>query len=107
MKRFLLPLIVFAACLCVPLIRAQENSDPPNASLSPREKDVLQALIFMARKQYTEAAQVYSKLSQETPKHRPDLHYLGPALLPDCPLDNPLEYVNRPVHFHPHFSHAS
>src|SRR5260370_7250854 len=106
MKRFLLPLIVFAACLCVPLIRAQENSEAPNASLSPREKDELQARIFMARKQYTEAAQVYSKLSQENPKDPAYLNYLGIALLQEGKLDEARKYFDRAVKVDRRFSDA-
>src|SRR5260370_1810260 len=106
MKRFLLPLMVFAACLCVPLIRAQENSDAPNASLSPREKDELQARIFMARKQYTEAAQVYSKLSQENPKDPAYINYLGIALLQEGKLDEARKYFDRAVKVDRRFSDA-
>jgi len=106
MKRFLLPVIVLAACVCVLPLRAQENSDAPNAALSPREKDELQARIFMAKKQYTEAAQIYSKLSQENPKDPAYLNYLGIALLQEGKLDEARKYFDRATKINRRFSDA-
>ncbi len=38
------------------------------ASLSPKEREELQARIFMARKEYQEAEQIYTKLASEHPR---------------------------------------
>src|SRR5438445_13031335 len=81
MKRFILPAIVFALC-CFPFsLRAQDNSEASNTPLSPREKDELQARIYMAKKQYPDAIQVYSRLAQENPKDACYLNSLRTARL--------------------------
>ena len=66
MKRLILPVIVFSASLFSPALYAQQNnSASSNAPATLRDKDELQARIYMAKKQYPEAIQVYTKLSQQ------------------------------------------
>jgi tetratricopeptide (TPR) repeat protein len=106
MKRFFLPALVLAVCFVPSSLRAQENSAAANASLSPREKDELQARIFMARKQYPDAAQVYSKLSQEYPKEAPYLNYLGIAILQEGKTEEARKYFDRATKVNRRFSDA-
>ena len=106
MKRFILPAIVLAVCLFPSALRAQENSPAPNASLSPREKDELQARIFMARKQYPDAVQVYTKLSQEYPKEAAYLNYLGIAVLQEGKTVEARKYFDRATKINRRFSDA-
>jgi tetratricopeptide (TPR) repeat protein len=102
MKRFFLLAIVLVLSVFIPSLcarpssrRAQEDSAAPTPPATQREKDELQARIFMAKKQYTEAAQVYSKLSQESPKDPAYLNYLGIALLQDGKLNDARKYFDR------------
>jgi len=102
MKRFFLLVIVLVLCVFIPSLRArpssrraQEDSTVPTPPATQREKDELQARIFMAKKQYTEAAQIYSKLSQENPKDPAYLNYLGIALLQDGKLTDARKYFDR------------
>jgi tetratricopeptide (TPR) repeat protein len=113
MKRFFLPAIVLVPSLFIPplgvqssSLRAQEDSVAPAAPATQREKDELQARIFMAKKQYTEAAQVYSKLSQENPKDPAYLNYLGIALLQEGKLDEARKYFDRATKVNRRFSDA-
>ena len=57
----------------------QSDSSAPPAPTTPREKEELQARIFMARKQYAEAAGMYAKLSAENPKNASYLNAIGIA----------------------------
>src|ERR1700758_1399913 len=101
--RFILPAIVFAAFFFTTLGRApappetpsDESPAPPNAALSPREKEELQGRIFMAKKQYPDAVQVYARLAQEYPKEAPYLNYLGIAQLQGGKLDDARKSFER------------
>ena len=106
MKRFILPAIVLAVCFFPSALRAQEDLAAPNASLSPREKDELQARIFMARKQYPDAVQVYSKLSQEYPKEAAYLNYVGIAVLQQGNTQEARKYFERATKVNRRFSDA-
>ena len=113
MKRFFLPVIVLAFSVSMPplcaqpsLLRAQEDSVSPTPAATQREKDELQARIFMAKKQYTEAAQIYSKLSQENPKDPAYLNYLGIALLQEGKLDEARKYFDRATKVNRRFADA-
>src|SRR5690242_16686357 len=106
MKRFFLPVMVLVLSLMVPPLRAQEESLPSTPPATQREKDELQARIFMAKKQYTEAAQIYSKLSQENPKDPAYLNYLGIALLQEGKLDQARKYFDRATKVNRRFSDA-
>jgi len=113
MKRFFLPAIVLVLSVFVPplrvqpsSLRAQEDSVASTPPVTQREKDELQARIFMAKKQYAEAAQVYSKLSQESPKDPAYLNYLGIALLQEGKLDEARKYFDRATKVNRRFSDA-
>jgi tetratricopeptide (TPR) repeat protein len=111
MKRFI-PVIVLVCFLPLGL-RAQNSSErpseenaAPNASLSPREKDELQARIFMAKKQYPDAVQVYTKLCQEYPKDPAYLNYLGIAQLQQGRMDDARKSFDRATKVNKRFSDA-
>lgn len=108
MRRFILPAVVFAASFFSSGLHAQAPSDesPANASLNPREKDELQARIFMAKKQYPDAVQMYAKLSQEYPKDAAYLNYLGIAQLQDGKLDDARKSFDRAIKTNRRFSDA-
>ena len=106
MRRFFLPALVLAVSFAPLSLRAQENSAAPNPSLSPREKEELQARIFMARKQYPDAAQVYAKLSLEYPKEAAYLNYLGIAILQEGKTDEARKYFDRAIKVNRRFSDA-
>jgi tetratricopeptide (TPR) repeat protein len=107
MRRFILPVTVLAACFLSWGLHAQEeNPASPDASLSPREKDELQARIFMAKKQYPDAVQTYFKLSQEYPKDAAYLNYLGIAQLQDGKLDDARKSFDRAIKVNRRFSDA-
>jgi len=113
MKRFI-PVIVLAACFLSVGLRAQtssqssseQNPAAPNASLSPREKDELQARIFMAKKQYPDAVQVYTRLSQEYPKDPAYLNYLGIAQLQQGNMNDARKSFDRATKVNRRFSDA-
>jgi tetratricopeptide (TPR) repeat protein len=113
MKRFI-PVIILAA-YSLPLgLRAQassesssqENPAAPNASLSPREKDELQARIFMAKKQYPDAVQVYARLAQQYPKDPSYMNYLGIAQLQQGKMDDARKSFDRATKINRRFSDA-
>jgi tetratricopeptide (TPR) repeat protein len=113
MMRFILPAFVLAACLFPSSARAQasslgsqESSSAPNAALSPREKDELQGRIFMAKKQYPDAIEVYSRLSQQYPKEAAYPNYLGIAQLQDGKLDDARKSFDRATKIDRRFSDA-
>ena len=121
MMRFILPVIVCAACLFPSSLRAQgrsltlsqapqaslqESPAAPNSTLSPREKDELQARIFMAKKQYPDAVQVYAKLAQEYPKEAAYPNYLGIAQLQEGKLDEARKSFDRATKINRRFSDA-
>ncbi len=110
MRRFILPVTVLAACFFSSGLHAQAPSEEipasPNASLSPREKDELQARIFMAKKQYPDAVQTYFKLSQEYPKDATYVNFLGIAQLQDGKLDDARKSFDRAIKINRRFSDA-
>jgi tetratricopeptide (TPR) repeat protein len=77
MKKSILPMMILSAVF-LPALHAQESN---SAAPSARDKDELQARIFMARKDYPQAIQLYSKLSHEYPKDASYPNYAGIALL--------------------------
>jgi tetratricopeptide (TPR) repeat protein len=85
---------------------SQEGASALNASLSPREKDELQARIFMAKKQYPDAMEVYAKLSQEYPKDPSYQNYLGIAQLQDGKLEEARKSFDRAIKIDRRFSDA-
>jgi Flp pilus assembly protein TadD len=109
----LIPVIVLTCFLPVGL-RAQSQSEAssdvnpaaPNASLSPREKDELQARIFMAKKLYPDAVQVYTRLSQQYPKDPAYLNYLGIAQLQQGKMDDARKSFDRATKVNKRFPDA-
>jgi tetratricopeptide (TPR) repeat protein len=88
MKRFILTTVILSA-LFVPALHGQgDNSAPQNTPGSPREKDELQARIYMARKEYAQAADLYAKLWREYPKEASYPNYIGIALLQEGKLND-------------------
>ena len=88
MKRFvfILTAIVLSA-IFLPALHGQgdnfatQNTALQNTPSSPREKDELQARIYMARKEYAQAADLYTKLWREYPKEASYPNFLGIAFL--------------------------
>ncbi|HZP33772.1 MAG TPA: tetratricopeptide repeat protein [Candidatus Acidoferrales bacterium] len=95
MIRIFLPVIILSFCVSPLGSRAQEDSSTSAASLNPREKDELQARIYMAKKQYAEAAGVYSRLAQENPKDASYYNYLGIAQLQGGKLNEARKSFDR------------
>jgi tetratricopeptide (TPR) repeat protein len=109
MKRFILGAVVLAfVCSAVAAVlpAQEEDSGAPSSPKTPREKDELQARIFMAKKQYSEAAQVYSKLSLENPKDATYMNYLGIAVLQQGKTDEARRYFDRATKLNKRFSDA-
>ena len=110
MRRLILRVTVLAACFFSLGLHAQAPSEEtpasPNTSLGPREKDELQARIFMAKKQYPDAVQMYFKLSREYPKEAAYLNYLGIAELQDGKLDDARKSFDRAIKINRRFSDA-
>jgi tetratricopeptide (TPR) repeat protein len=105
--------MVLAVCLFPSSLRAQaaspgpqESTSAPNASLSPRERDELQGRIFMAKKQYPDAIELYSRLSQQYPKDPAYQNYLGIAQLQDGKLDDARKSFDRATKIDRRFSDA-
>ena len=89
MKSFILPAIILSAIFLPALHGQGNNSGAPNtAGLNPRERDELQARIYMARKEYPEAVDLYAKLSREYPKEASYPNYIGIALLQEGKLND-------------------
>lgn len=106
MIRIILPAIVLALCISPLSVRAQEDSSASNASMSPRDRDELQARIYMAKKQYSDAAQVYSRLAQENPKDAAYLNYLGIAQLQGGKLNEARKSFDRATKVNRRFADA-
>ena len=106
MIRIILPAIVLASCLSPFPIHAQEDSSAPTSSQNPREKEELQARIFMAKKQYTEAAEVYNRLAQENPKDAAYYNYLGIAQLQEGKLNDARKSFDRATKVNRRFADA-
>jgi tetratricopeptide (TPR) repeat protein len=106
MNRIILPAIVLAFCLSPFSARAQEDSSAPASSLSPREKDELQARIYMAKKQYSEAAEIYSRLAQQNPKDPSYYNYLGIAQLQEGKLNDARKSFDRATKVNRRFADA-
>jgi tetratricopeptide (TPR) repeat protein len=73
----------------------QSSSSAPPAPTTPREKEELQARIFMARKQYAEAAGLYAKLSAEYPKNVSYLNAIGIAKQQQNDIKEAEKYYER------------
>lgn len=109
MKRFFLPVLILGCSFVAASLGSQASQPDPQSGVqaptqesqtpappaTQRERDELQARIFMAKKQYPEAVQVYSKLSQENPKDAAYLNYLGIALLQEGKNDEARKYFDR------------
>jgi tetratricopeptide (TPR) repeat protein len=107
MKRLILPAIIFSATLFSPALYAQKNnSASSNTPATLRDKDELQARIYMAKKQYPEAIQVYTNLSQQYPKDASYLNFLGIALLQEGKLDDARKSFERAIKVNKRFSDA-
>jgi tetratricopeptide (TPR) repeat protein len=106
MNRIIVSAIVLAFCFSPLLSRAQEDSSAPAAALSPRDKDELQARIYMAKKQYADAAGVYSRLAQENPKDAAYYNYLGIAQLQDGKLNDARKSFDRATKVNRRFADA-
>ncbi len=107
MKRLILPVIIFSASLFSPALYAQQNnSASSNTPAALRDKDELQARIYMAKKQYPEAIQVYTKLSQQYPKDAPYLNFLGIALLQEGKMADARKCFERATKINKRFSDA-
>lgn len=106
MNRIVLIAIVLTFCLSPSFARAQADSSAPMASLGPREKDELQARIYMAKKQYAEAAGVYSRLAQENPKDASYYNYLGIAQLQEGNLNDARKSFDRATKVNRRFADA-
>ena len=106
MKRFFLPVIVLGICFFAPSLRAQEDPAALSAPATQRDKDELQARIYMAKKQYPDAVQVYARLSQEYPKDAAYLNYLGIAQLQGGKMDEARKSFDRATKVDRRFSDA-
>jgi tetratricopeptide (TPR) repeat protein len=107
MKRLILPAIIFSASLfSLALYAQQNNSASSNTPATLRDKDELLARIYMAKKQYPEAIQVYTNLSQQYPKYAPYLNFLGIALLQEGKLDDARKSFQRAIKVNKRFSDA-
>jgi len=111
MKGFLLAAFSFAllapaqpAKLAAPQQSAQPESD--SAPKTPREKDDLQARIYMAKKQYPEAVELYTKLSQQNPKDASYLNFIGIALLQQSKISDARKYFERATKVNKRFADA-
>ena len=90
---FILTAVVLGAIFLPALHGQGGNSAPQNTARqdipsSPREKDELQARIYMARKDYAQAADLYAKLWREYPKDASYPNYIGIALLQEGKLND-------------------
>jgi len=88
MKSLILTAIVLSA-IFLPALHAQGNNfDGSNVPSTPRERDELQARIYMARKEYADAADLYAKLWHEFPKDASYPNFMGIALLQQGKLND-------------------
>jgi tetratricopeptide (TPR) repeat protein len=78
----------------------------PQAPLTPHDRDELQARIYMAKKQYPEAVQVYSKLSQQSPKNPSYPNFIGIALLQEGKISDARKFFLRATKVNKRFAEA-
>lgn len=75
--------------------QASQPSQANSAPLSPKEKEELQARIFMARKEYHEAELVYTKLAAEYPRDPGYPNSIGIAKQQQDDLKGAAQYYQR------------
>lgn len=78
----------------------------PQAPLTPHDRDELQARIYMAKKQYPEAVQVYTRLSQQDPKNPSYPNFIGIALLQEGKISDARKYFLRATKVNKRFAEA-
>src|ERR1700688_4278657 len=88
---------------------AAQQSQPaseavPQAPLTPHDRDELQARTYMAKKQYSEAAEAYIRLSQQDPGNPSYLNFIGIALLQVVKISDARKYFERTTKLNERFA---
>jgi tetratricopeptide (TPR) repeat protein len=76
----------------------------PQAPLTPRDRDELQARTYMAKKQYSEAAEAYTRLSHKDPGNPSYLNFIGIALLQVGKISDARKYFERTTKLNERFA---
>ncbi len=105
MKRIILSAILLGAAL-LPALHAQQTESATSLPPSGRERDDLQARIYMARKDYPSAIDLYSKLAREYPKDASYPNYIGIAELQQGSLSDARKNFERATKVNKRFSDA-
>ena len=87
--------------------RAQVPSpQDPVIVVKPQISDEQMGDLYMVRKQYREAAELYKKLSDQEPRNAVYLNKLGIALHQQAALGMALKYYEKAVKMDPHYADA-
>lgn len=86
--------------------QAQSAADPSVIVVKPELTDEQLADLYMARKDYREAAQVYKRLADENPRNPVYLNKLGIALHQQAALGQALKYYERASKVDPSYADA-
>lgn len=106
MKSFILITGILTVFVLPTLHAQRDNSGAQTTPSSPRARDELQARIYMARKEYAEAAGLYAKLSREYPKDASYPNYIGIALLQEAKLNDARKSFERATKINKRFPDA-
>ncbi|HKW56619.1 MAG TPA: tetratricopeptide repeat protein [Candidatus Acidoferrum sp.] len=82
------------------------STQDPVVVVKPEISDEQMGDLYMVRKQYREAAELYKKLSDQDPHNAVYLNKLGIALHQQAALGQALKYYERAVKADPHYADA-
>lgn len=82
------------------------STQDPVIVVKPQISDEQMGDLYMVRKQYREAADLYKKLSDQQPRNAVYLNKLGIALHQQLALGMALKYYERAVKMDPHYADA-
>jgi tetratricopeptide (TPR) repeat protein len=83
-----------------------EQESPPEAPRSPREMAEIRASLFMLRKQFAEATEVYKELLKSEPRNARLLNLLGMAYLNLSNIEQAKKYFERAIKADKQFADA-
>ncbi|MGB8477001.1 MAG: tetratricopeptide repeat protein [Candidatus Acidiferrum sp.] len=87
-------------------VPSAEQTAQPSSAVHPPLSDEQMADLYMVRKQFREAAELYQKLSKQNPKNPVYLNKLGIALHQQLDLGQALKYYKKAVKVDPHYADA-
>jgi tetratricopeptide (TPR) repeat protein len=95
-----------SSAVMAPGVAQVPSPQDPVIVVKPEISDEQMGDLYMVRKQYREAAEMYKKLSDQEPRNATYLNKLGIALHQQAALGMALKYYERAVKVDPHYADA-